>query len=354
MNNVRLGYACINMTLQKDKKICCNKTCRLATVIAQGVNTGYPQGSKEYSMAIYKFLTDYCLRNLTAMFKIISWSRKNNITFYRMSSSMCPHITNPLIKDHMTNTDWTNYVGLVFGRKIIREIGMYAQKYGIRLTMHPDHYNQLGSKDTSVIEKTLLDLTWHGTLIELMSLAADEYNHALENNGFPIHQNVFNSSILCIHGGGVYGDKKSALARWESSFQKLQPHVKKRIALENDERNYSTEDLLPLCNKLKIPHIFDFHHYNCWANYHPENPTQLPKSELLPMILKTWEVRNMIPKFHLSDQAEGKKVGAHHDYVESIPDELIDLMKTGYKFDIMIEAKQKELATLRLMEKYKE
>lgn len=349
INNTRFGYACINMTLQKDKKICCNKTCRLATVIAQGVNTGYSQGSPEYSRSIYNFLSDYSTKNLTAMFKIISWSRKNGMTFYRMSSSMFPHISNPHIKSHLTYEDWTNYVGLVFCRDLIRTIGIYAQQHNIRLTMHPDHYNQLGSKDVSVVEKTFIDLTWQGTLIELMSMAADEY---IKGNNLSVN-NVFDSSILCIHGGGVYGDKKEALKRWKTNFNKLHYHVRKRIALENDERNYCTEDLLPLCNELKIPHIFDFHHYNCWAHYHQDNPKQLPIEVLLPKILQTWSVRDMTPKFHLSDQAENKRVGAHHDYVNEVPNELVELMKNNYQFDIMVEAKMKELATLKLYNKYK-
>lgn len=355
--NTRLGYACINTTLQTTKKICCNKTCRLSTIVGTGVNSGYPKGSKEYSKVIYDFLADYGIRNLTAMFKIISWSRKyrvknNSLTFYRMSSDMFPHISSPHILEHLTKDDWSNYVNLIFARDLISQIGAYAQKYNIRLTMHPDHYNQLGSIDPNVISKTILDLTWAGTLLELMRRAAETYNYYETEKGNRISRNVFNDSILCIHGGGVYGNKSEALERWKANFYKLPYHVQTRIALENDERNYSVEDLLPVCNELQIPLIFDFHHYNCWAYYHPDNPIQSPINVLLPQILSTWEIREMIPKFHLSDQADDKKVGAHHDYVESIPDELITLSQTKYRFDIMIEAKKKELATIKLYNKY--
>ena len=107
--------------------------------------------------------------------------------------------------------------------------------------------------------------------------------------------------------------------------------------------------MLPICEELGIPLIFDFHHYACWANYHKENPHQKPIRELMPRILATWKDR--IPKFHLSDQAEDKKVGAHHDYVENIPDQLLNLIGK-VDFDIMIEAKQKELAVQKLQKKY--
>jgi len=185
-----------------------------------------------------------------------------------------------------------------------------------------------------------------------MSQAAAGYNQYLLNNDRPVFKNILDHGILCVHGGGVYGDKPEAIKRWKQNFQRLPDIIKTRIALENDEKCYSVEDLLPICNELNIPLIFDFHHYNCWSHYHPDNPNQKPIPELLPLILKTWEIRNMIPKFHLSDQAENKKVGAHHDYVQTIPSELLDLVETKYRFDIMIEAKQKELATLFLIQKY--
>jgi len=127
----------------------------LATAIRQGTETGYPKGSKEYSQAIYDFLTKYGRDNLTEMYKIISWSRKNGIYFYRMSSTMFPHLNNHRIAEHMIQEHWDLYGSLEFAKDIIYQIGAYAQKYQIRLTMHPGHYNQLGSTSEEVIQNTL-------------------------------------------------------------------------------------------------------------------------------------------------------------------------------------------------------
>lgn len=158
-------------------------------------------------------------------------------------------------------------------------------------------------------------------------------------------------SILCIHGGGVYNNKPVTIRRWIMNFNKLAPEIRRRIALENCEKCYCAEDVLAICRELSIPMIFDFHHYNCYSVIHPEFK-QKPISELLPQIVDTWKVRNMKPKFHLSDQAVGKMTGAHHDYVQSIPQELLDLANTGYAFDIMIEAKCKDLAVFQILLKY--
>jgi len=351
--NTRLGYACINMAL-KEHKVCCNQTCRLDTAIKKGEESGFNKGSEEYSEAIYKFLCDYGKSNLEDMFKSIAWSQKHGIFFYRMSSDMFPHISNLRMRGHMTDDHIYNYSNLIFAKDIIYEIGAYAQKYGIRLTMHPGHYNQLGSKSEDVISNTIRDLSWHALLLDLLEEGAESYNQYLinEDREDEIKENVMKHGILCIHGGGTYKDKPETISRWKKTFKTVPEFIRRRIALENDERGYSVEDLLPICNELNIPLIMDFHHYNCWAYYHKDNPDQKPIEELLPQVLDTWKSRDMIPKFHLSDQAEGKKIGAHHDYVESIPDILLDLIDKQYKFDIMIEAKMKEKATLRLYKKY--
>ena len=349
--NTRLGYACINMSL-KEHKICCNRTCRLATAINQGVQTGYPQGSLEYSISIYRFLTTYGRNNLTAMFKIISWSRKHGIYFYRMSSDMFPHICNPRIQEHMLPEHWKVFTELTFARDIIDQIGKYAQKYQIRLTMHPGHFNQLGSPNDQVVANTVTDLTWHTRLLDMLSEGAERYNAHLTSKDLPTQENILKHGILCVHGGGTYGNKAETIKRWKTTFKTLPINVQRRLALENDERGYNVQDLLPICQELSIPLIFDFHHYNCWSYYHKNGEDQEAISVLLPQILQTWSIRNMIPKFHLSDQNEDKKVGAHHDYVESIPKELLELIDQDYTFDIMIEAKQKDLAVLKLYNKY--
>ena len=348
--SVNLGYACINTQIKPG----CNRTCRLDTAINKGIESGYPKGSQEYSQAIYDFLTDYGLRNLEVMYEILKWNVDNNIFFYRMSSDMFPHICNPRIWEHLSDSHRRDYFGLRFADKLIYEIGKYAQKWGIRLTMHPGHYNQLGTPTKSVLQNTLNDLAWHARLLDLLEKGAHAYiDYRQSKDPDYDEDNILKHGILCLHGGGTYKDKKATLARWKKNFLSFPEFIRRRICLENCEKGYSVDDLLPICRELEIPLILDFHHYACWAYYHPDNPEQDSLSELLPYVLETWEIRGIRPKFHLSDQAADKKVGAHHDYVASIPKELLDLRKTGYQFDIMIEAKQKELAVVKLQKKYR-
>ena len=70
--------------------------------------------------------------------------------------------------------------------------------------------------------------------------------------------------------------------------------------------------------------------------------------------MKTWEKRNIKPKFHVSEQGSGR-IGHHSDYVNEIPEYLLHIpYNYGNEIDIMIESKKKELAIFKIYEKYPE
>ena len=83
---------------------------------------------------------------------------------------------------------------------------------------------------------------------------------------------------------------------------------------------------------------------------HAEESLEKPEY-YIPKILETWKIRNIKPKFHVSEQGCGR-VGHHSDYIETIPDYLLNIpQKYNTDVDIMIEAK-KEKAIKKLYEKY--
>ncbi len=67
-------------------------------------------------------------------------------------------------------------------------------------------------------------------------------------------------SVLVIHGGGTFGDKKKSLERWKKNFLSMPKEVQEYICLENDENNYGIMDILPLCEELNIPFCLDVFH----------------------------------------------------------------------------------------------
>lgn len=304
--DIQLGLCCMNCCLRCQKPpIFCSRGIILKTIHLKGIDE----------------VKRRALENLKDLKSMIQWNYENNIHVYRLSSEMFPHMSNPLIP----------YYSFDFASELLKEAGNLAKKYNQRLTFHPGQFNNLGSPRNDVVDKTIFELDRHCEIMDLMDL---DHN-----------------SVMVIHGGGIYGNKEAAIERFKTTFYKLKETTQKRIVLENCEKSYSTEDCLEICKSLDIPMVFDTHHYVCYDLYH-KNSVQLTPQELLPKILNTWTKRNIKPKFHVSEQGSGR-IGHHSDYVETIPEYLLEIPKKyGIQIDIMIEAKMKEQAIQKLVEKY--
>lgn len=252
---------------------------------------------------------------------LIEWNETHGIKVFRISSELFPHKSNPKVQDYTFD----------FAKPLLKEIGNLAKKYNHRLTFHPGQYNVVGTPNRKMYEQTVCELKYHADVLDLMEVDDD--------------------GVIVIHGGGVYGDKEKTKERWCQQYLELPENVKNRLVLENCEKCFSIADCLDVSEKIKIPVVFDTHHYECYNKLHPDESVK-PASEYMEDILETWKRRNIKPKFHISEQGPGK-LGHHSDYIEVIPDYLLELpSKYGVHIDIMIEAKQKELAMFRLFKKY--
>jgi len=308
IGNIDLGLCCINMSLRekKPKSIFVNRTCRLDTAKKNGL---------EYVNAL-------SLQNTKDCVQLLDWNERNGIKSYRLSSDMFPHLSNTAFSDYDYKID--------FSALNLFDIGNKAFEYGQRLSMHPGQFNQIGAKDEKVFQKTILDLSCHCKILDFIEKDLDfEENRA----------------IICIHGGGVYGDKKKTMERWCKNFERLPENLKSRICIENCEKCYNVKDCLEMSERLNIPVIFDLHHYECYSKLHPDEK-QLDLHEALGKVFKTWEKRNLKPYCHISEQGKGK-IGHHSDYISKIPD---CFLRINTPFTLDVEAKMKEKAIFKLLE----
>ncbi len=246
---------------------------------------------------------------------MLRWNEENNIRLMRISSDIFPHISN-----HRAPA----YTMEEF-QPLLTEIGNYAREHGHRLTFHPGQYNVVGTPDEDKFQNTIRDLDWHAEMLDRM--------------------NCDQNSILVVHGGGTYGDKQTTKTRWVTQFARLPIRVQRRLVLENCEKNFSVEDCLEISDQTGVPVVFDTHHYECYNHFHSTEPPQKPAKDYMTRVIETWHRRGMRPKFHISEQRPNAPVGAHSDFINSIPDYLLELDH----IDIMVEAKMKEQAVLRLM-----
>ena len=303
---IQLGLCCLNICMREQKpSVFSSRKMIIRTVKEKGINV----------------LKEKIIQNLKDTLKLIEWNEQNGIKVFRLSSELFPHKTNPKVEDY----DYD------FALDLLKQIGQLARKYNQRLTFHPGQYNVVGTPDEKAFNHTIEDLKYHADLLDFMGM--DE------------------SSVMVVHGGGVYGDKEKTKERWCKQYKMLPENVKRRLVLENCERCFSIKDCLEISVKINIPVVFDTHHFNCYKKLHPTEVFK-PAGFYIFFILKTWKRRGIKPKFHVSEQGTGK-CGHHSDYIETIPKYLLKIPERyGVNIDIMIEAKKKEKAIFKLYDKY--
>jgi UV DNA damage endonuclease len=299
LSRLNLGLCCINTELQR-KKIFCSRTLIRRTFTVE----------KAKQLA---------LRNIADIIPLIDWNVAHGIQHLRLSSDLFPHFTDSETESYTID----------FAKDSLKMIGDYILSKKHRVTFHPGQYNQIGARSPSVFEKTVDDLLHHATILDTMGI----------ENG-----------VMCIHGGGVYGDKEATIRRWVDQFDDLPSTVKAKICIENCEKCYSPADCLEIARQVKIPVIFDNLHYDCYSLLHPQELLESPE-DLLEEIVDTWKYSD--PVFHLAQQAPSSKVGKHADFIDHIPDYFLELPdKYQRSFSLEVEAKKKEQAIVRLKDKY--
>ncbi len=246
--------------------------------------------------------------NLRDLFRLLDLCKKEGIEIFRLGSNFIPYASHSLFKQ-----EWLSKIE----PSLIEAGDKIKQNYNIRITMHPGQFIILNSPKKEVLENSLRELKYHFWVLDTLGIGED--------------------GIVIIHIGGVYGDKKRAIERFINNVNENK-WLKRRLAIENDEKMFTAQEVLAIAKTLELPFVFDLLH-------HKLNPSSFPMEE----IIKTWNGKG-IPKFHLSSMGEGKK-GIHGEYVNF--EDFIELIKmlrdTGIKkVHLMIEAKQKEKAIKKL------
>lgn len=303
---VQLGLCCLNTILRAQKPpVFASRSAILKTVETKGV----------------EHLEKLIIQNLKDVLTMMDWNEENGIKVFRLSSDMFPHKSNAKAPDYTFD----------FALDLLKEIGEKSKQLNQRLTFHPGQYNVIGTPNKTAFEHTICDLTYHADVLDLMDLGDD--------------------SVMVIHGGGTYKDKAATIDRWCEQYYLLPENVRRRLVLENCEKNFSIIDCLEVSKRVNIPVVFDTHHFECYKILHPDEKFDEPET-YIGAILDTWHKRNIKPKFHVSEQGSGK-CGHHSDYIEVIPEYLLNIPDLYLvDIDIMIEAKMKEQSIFKLYEKY--
>jgi len=300
MENPRLGYCCINLTLQESLKITINRGMVKRTFLEKGIN----------------YASDLSLLNVKDLEKIVTWNQENGIKMYRMSSDMFPW------SSEYEFSDLPDYQEIL---TIMKRIGDFAKENGQRLTFHPSPYSVLASDKDHVVNNAIKEINQHAEIMDMMGLDRTPF--------YPIN----------IHVNTTKPSKEESSSRFCKNFQRLSDSAKSRLVVENDDKptQFTVKDLKEMIHdKIGIPVTFDFLHNKC-------NPYTESEEEALSLALSTWP-SGITPITHYSDsrkifEDDSSKLLAHTDWIWN------DVETYGLKFDIEFEVKMKDKALLRFI-----
>jgi len=279
---MRIGYPCIN------RSIGCSagRTFRLAS----------------YSETR---LIETVAGNLACLETILRDNVEKGFLFHRISSDIIPFASHPIC-----TFDWRNR----FSEDLSR-IGRFIRDHGIRISMHPDQFTLLNSPNGDVFDRSVRELAYHVDILDGMGLGVD--------------------ARVQIHVGGVYGNKPEAIDRFVKRLDTLDGRIRRRLAIENDDRLFTVADCLRVHERTGLPVIFDNLH-------HAVNSSGEPLADAFRHLKETWGEDAGIPMTDYSEHLTGGRPGRHAEQIDADAFSRYLLDTAGYDFDIMLEIKDKE------------
>ncbi|RXI98128.1 UV DNA damage repair endonuclease UvsE [Anaerobacillus alkaliphilus] len=255
--------------------------------------------------------------NLENCFRLLKHNWAHEIEFFRFSSKLVPLVNHP----HTEGWKFEEAIS-----PILKKIGEFISKHNMRIGFHPDHFVVLNNLDEDLLKRSLHTLLYHYKLLTGMGID-------------PTHRCV-------LHVGGAKNGKVDGLEDFIENFEKIPKPIQKMIILENDDTVYHIEDVLYLGEKLQIPVVFDLHHHDV------HQPEEFSFLDIWQRVVETWKHSLLPVKIHVSSPKEGEDDKRHHDYinVERLMKFLHEIKGSVPHLDIMIEAKKKDEALMRVME----
>ncbi|SMB88144.1 UV-damage endonuclease [Hymenobacter roseosalivarius DSM 11622] len=285
---MKIGYPCVNETLD----------CSAATT---------------FRLASYndERLVTTVTNNLTCLQRILEYNVQHGLLFFRIGSGIVP------FGSHTVNTyPWQTEFAPQF-----RAIGDYIKTEQMRVSFHPDQFVVLNSLDPGIVERSIAELVYQGSMLDLMGLDS--------------------TAKLQIHVGGLYGDRDVAIERFITTYRTLPEAVQVRLVVENDDRLFSLRDCLRVHEAVGIPILFDNFHHECLN--HEE-----PMREALRLAAGTWHpTHDGVLMMDYSSQQLGERKGKHTFSLDENRFREFLTHLNGLDVDMMLEIKDKEASALR-------
>ena len=254
---------------------------------------------------------------------VLAYLDRQDIRMYRMATALAPYASHPeLTQFHGQAEECAEELAAV---------GAQARSLGIRLSTHPGQYTVLNSQRPEVRAAAIAELEVQAALLDAMELGPE--------------------AVVVLHVGGGAEGKSAAADRFLAGFECLSERGRARLVVENDDRVFGVVDALEVAARAGVPMVFDLHHHHC------HDPARLGDREALELALATWpagvrpKVHFSSPRLDIGEDGRLPDVRRHSDLIDPMAfRQFLAHSGAGPEFDVMLEAKGKDLALLRLRE----
>jgi UV DNA damage repair endonuclease len=219
--------------------------------------------------------------------------------------------------------------------------GDFAREHDIRLSFHPGQFCVLASDNPGIVENSIMEFEYHADLIRYMG-----------------YGKTFQDFKCNVHVGGKQGP-----AGIKAAMRRLSPEARNCLTIENAEFTWGLDASLELVDTCAL--VLDIHHH--WIN---SGEYIEPTDDRFKRVCDSW--RGVRPVIHLSTSREdvivdhdalvrpdlkqlkamgftSAKLRAHSDYCWNQAVNTWALTFSPHA-DIMVEAKQKNLASTQLVQ----
>lgn len=327
----RIGFAC------KFAEI--NKKGEISSV--EGMNTGgttLAWAKRNSRAAVEEKIIDVAKTNIMnthALIKKVA-SLPEELRMLRVTSDMLSFYTHEDWQPFWQSTNTQDSLARWFA-----PLGETARQNNVRLSFHPDQFVVLASDREEVVNKSIEEFEYHCDMARWMGYGKQ-----------------FQDMKINVHISGRKGPQGI-----RDVFGRLSPEARNTLTLENEEYTHGLSDCLSLSDL--VPTVLDIHH-----NWIREGTYLDCNSDLAKKVIDSW--RGIRPTLHYSVSREDVLVGhsgsqlpdhgaltasgyskqklrAHSDYFwnDAVNDWALTFRDN---FDIMCEAKGKNLASFKLLE----
>jgi UV damage endonuclease UvdE len=284
-------------------------------------------------------LWDLMKQNIESTRKLVErvGNLDEHLRMVRISSDILPVYTQADYSYFWRKPDVIAYL-----EKHFAKVGDIARDRDVRLSMHPGQFTVLASENPGIVERSIEEFEYHADMVRWMGYGKS-----------------FQDFKINVHISGKQGP-----AGIRAAYKRLTPEARNCITIENEENAWGLDDCISISDL--VPIVLDIHHH--WIK---TGEYISPVDARVDRVVQSW--RGVRPTMHYSISRE--------DYLVDHPVDqqpvFTDLMEQGYKkqklrahsdfmwnhsandwalsftdrFDIMVEAKGKNLASFALAKK---